>query len=934
VTGAPLHLLYIVYGLAFFWLGANLWAQLPMLSDPRLARCLRWLALFGLLHGVHELLDLELLHEQAARIFLPAHGKSPTEAISLWERLPAARATVPAGAESRPQAAPTEWGRYLFSRKLPLILLLTVTANGLSYLALLRFGLGGLVSDKGRWAQSLTLTVLLVWLVLLGMDWRSPIPLSHSEVAECYLLGLPAILLAVLRLSACHGFQCVEPRVSRQLRQAGWWLGAYGILDLFGPPAAFFPASYINDQAFMDATGLPVELFRTLCALALSRLLSQALGVNERLIREKNHAFLDSILRSSVKLAIAATDTHFVVRFQNLEAQRLSRRTPAEVLGRTVMEIHAEEGVAPERFERAIAIVLAEGEYSYEVDRSVQGQRQVVATRVSAIRYANGALAGFLLVGQDITTRRLAEEELQQIREHLDRLVQERTTELEEANRLLRERAILLHRYETIIAASTDHISFVDTQYRYQAVNETYLVCHGRARTDIVGHTVADLFGQEVFAAIRPHLDRCLAGEEVNYQAWFSFPGQRQRWMDVSYSPCRAEDGRITGLVVIGRDATHRRQAEEALAEIAKFPEQNPHPVFRVDRQGQVLYANPQARRLLSQGKGGTVSPIVDAPWRTIIARALETGRMEIMETRLGEHVISLSVAPFPESGYVNLYGMDISALKQLLGLVEERQAEVERLNRDLAAQVREEVEKNRRKDFVLMHQSRLAAMGEMIGNIAHQWRQPLNTLSILITNVEDALLLGPLDPQELADQFIKGRDIITRMSSTIDDFRRFFKPDKQLERFLPARAIRNALALVEASLAQAQVTLHFQEPTEPMETLGYANEYAQVILIMLVNAKEAIREWGIKDGRVDISLREEGSELVVRIQDNGGGIPEEVLARIFEPYFTTKGAQGTGIGLYMAKLIIEDHMSGQVLARNCEAGAEIEIRTPRDTGK
>jgi len=240
---------------------------------------------------------------------------------------------------------------------------------------------------------------------------------------------------------------------------------------------------------------------------------------------------------------------------------------------------------------------------------------------------------------------------------------------------------------------------------------------------------------------------------------------------------------------------------------------------------------------------------------------------------------------------------------------------------------VHDETAKSREKDLLLIQQSRLAAMGEMIGNIAHQWRQPLNSIGLLFANIKDAYDFDDLSEEYLEECTQNGMRLTQQMSTTIDDFRNFFRPDREAAPFSLLNAVHNALELVEASFKNHEIAIELKASGDA-EVQGFANEYAQVLLNLLGNARDAIIEHHVKPGRVGIEVRRDGENGYVVVRDNGGGIAEEVLGKIFDPYFTTR-EKGTGIGLYMSKMIIESNMNGHIEVRNIEGGAEFTIITP-----
>jgi signal transduction histidine kinase len=261
--------------------------------------------------------------------------------------------------------------------------------------------------------------------------------------------------------------------------------------------------------------------------------------------------------------------------------------------------------------------------------------------------------------------------------------------------------------------------------------------------------------------------------------------------------------------------------------------------------------------------------------------------------------------------------------------ITERRKTEesLQRLNENLQQRVIEETAKNREKDHLLIQQSRLAAMGEMIGNIAHQWRQPINALSLLLVNISEAYNFGELDKEELDRQVKIGTRLIQQMSTTIDDFRNFFRPGKEKAPFSLTASLEGIVEILGASLTNASIALERDIPRD-ITVNGYANEYAQALLNVINNAKEAILAKKPAAGCIRVEVREENGMAVVRIGDNGGGIPEDVLPKIFDPYFTTK-TKGTGIGLYMSQAIIETNMGGRIEVRNSGSGAEFTVAVP-----
>ncbi len=232
-----------------------------------------------------------------------------------------------------------------------------------------------------------------------------------------------------------------------------------------------------------------------------------------------------------------------------------------------------------------------------------------------------------------------------------------------------------------------------------------------------------------------------------------------------------------------------------------------------------------------------------------------------------------------------------------------------------------------REKDRLLLQQSRMAAMGEMISNIAHQWRQPLNSVGMIVQDLLLEYETGKFDRGYLEDSVAKAMESIFHMSQTIDDFRDFFKPDKKMVSFKVRQIVVKTLSLVQENFKSLGIKVEVNARDDASIT-GYPNEYSQVILNILLNARDAFEERKKDKPRVvTITQFKENDRAVVTIADNAGGVPEEIMDKIFEPYFTTKGPdKGTGVGLYMSNTIIRRSMHGYLTVRNIEGGAEFRI--------
>lgn len=245
----------------------------------------------------------------------------------------------------------------------------------------------------------------------------------------------------------------------------------------------------------------------------------------------------------------------------------------------------------------------------------------------------------------------------------------------------------------------------------------------------------------------------------------------------------------------------------------------------------------------------------------------------------------------------------------------------------ELKEKVKLQLEKNLEKDRLLVQQNKLASMGEMLGNIAHQWRQPLNNINLLIYYIRDSY--GKISQNELSEIIKDAKLQIDYMSQTIDDFRNFYKPSKERKLFDIKESILQCLKIVHASIEKNKIKLNILG--EPLSINGFENEFEQVIVNILNNAIDAkiVKSQTIRfDAKIEINIFQEDKNIVISIFNNCGNIDEKIIERIFEPYFTTKFEdQGTGIGLYMTKVIIEKNMKGKIEAKNLNDGVEFIIK-------
>ncbi|OUR73896.1 histidine kinase [Arcobacter sp. 31_11_sub10_T18] len=264
--------------------------------------------------------------------------------------------------------------------------------------------------------------------------------------------------------------------------------------------------------------------------------------------------------------------------------------------------------------------------------------------------------------------------------------------------------------------------------------------------------------------------------------------------------------------------------------------------------------------------------------------------------------------------------------VKKYMSKVQNKEKKLQNLNETLSSKVAVGIEEGKKKDRAMLQQSKLARMGSMISMIAHQWRQPLSELSGVLMELEMSTISKKVNNKQILDSISRSNHTINFMSNTIDDFRNFYRPDKKKEYFNISDACQNAFNIINATLNNLGIDL-ILDIQEDKKIKGYPTEYAQVILNIISNAKDILIERKIDEPKIYVSIDKNEYSSIVIIRDNAKGIDEKSLDLIFDPYYSTKdSAKGTGLGLYISKLIIEKNMTGELSVENDDEGAVFKI--------
>jgi PAS domain S-box-containing protein len=503
---------------------------------------------------------------------------------------------------------------------------------------------------------------------------------------------------------------------------------------------------------------------------------------------------------------------------------------------------------------------------------------------------------------------------------------------------------------DSVLNNIPDLIAYKDAHGKYLGVNKAFTDFVGISEDLIHNRLDADIFNKEKAAYFSKNEDKAVLKKQGSrYRGFLNNAKFEKLYFETIKSPFSIGSEKVAGTIAVSRDLTENLNHINALKYSEEryrgLVESQNDLVIRISKDNTITYINDA---YCSKFKIERTEVIGQVPMAFHLNRkqledffALNTkehtNRMQTVEVvylKDGEAWISWDFYGVTNADgeviEIQGVGRDITEIKKTEEKLHEANQELQLLHDNLEKQVKEVVNDIRDKDHMLIKQSRQAAMGEMIGNIAHQWRQPINSLGLIVQNMKTAFENDKLTGDYIKEKVNKVMDLIRYMSETIDDFKDFFKPQYAQSTFILGEVIDKTVKFIESNFEHNNIPIYLEGKSD-LVLSGFPNELSQVMLNILVNAKDNFIEKQKSNPQIRILTKTGKSAVTISIRDNGGGIEEEVLEKIFEPYFTTKDqGKGTGLGLYMAKTIIEKNLNGTLVASNSDEGACFDITLDR----
>lgn len=580
------------------------------------------------------------------------------------------------------------------------------------------------------------------------------------------------------------------------------------------------------------------------------------------------------------------------------------------IIGKKWADHFVPEGVK-EEIEKLIAKALTEkGEFFFTHENPVltsSGEKRDILWYNKSWIGEDGKLKGYLCTGQDITEKKIFEESISLTRNAIEN--------------------------------ATDGIVCIDEKGKIKFINRAASYILGHPQELLIDKKFPSFLLLKNYHNIENFVLLLKRIEKITYEVKI-FNEKK----GVLFYKVRANIFEYKNAIYLFfhiQDITIEAQTRIELKKLSMVAEQSPVATMITDNVGNIEYVNPAFLDIT----GYTLKEVIGKKpsilksgfqnegdykvlWKTILSGNIWRGVLQNKKKNGELYWVKANIFPiFDDKGQiVNFVAEEEDITEERIAKIslEKTLKELENLNKELDRKVKEEVNKNLEKEKLLIQQSRFAAMGEMLGNIAHQWRQPLNAVGILVQNLYFNYKNGRLNKEYFDRTVSRTMELLKHMSNTIDDFRNFFKPDREMRDFSLVEITEKTLLFMKDSFDNKGIKYSFTFEKDYI-IKGYPNQFSQVLINLLNNSLEALVERNVENPFVNLSIKENNGILYIKVEDNAGGIPDDIIEKIFEPYFTTK-EKGTGIGLYMSKVIIENNFKGKIYVKNTKKGAEFTI--------
>jgi len=461
---------------------------------------------------------------------------------------------------------------------------------------------------------------------------------------------------------------------------------------------------------------------------------------------------------------------------------------------------------------------------------------------------------------------------------------------------------------------------------RWIDANEYLCSLLGYTKEELKNLYVSNITHVEDFANDKNMIKELISGKRENYHTEKRYIAKDGStiWVNVAVVLLKNELGKPLYFLKIIRDITEVKllflQLENEKNKLKNIIEFIPTPILLYDENGKVLIAN----KILKESIGYTKDEILDTDFlvenickqsdksslREFFAKPFKTKKVEQKKfdiyDRLGKKRVGIFSSILLKNSYENDKKIVISAMVDITELQD--------------------------KEEIMIAQSRQAAMGEMLAMIAHQWRQPLSIISMVSNNMHAQLdLKGKIDTKFIKEHIKTLDEQTAYLSNTIDDFRNFFKPDTAKETTSFNSIFDKILTLLQKSLQNNDIELKLPKNGD-LEIFTYQNQLTQVIINIINNSKDAIKELGVKRGLITVKINENKKNITLKICDNGGGIDPSIKDKLGLPYVSTKSKNGTGLGIYMSTVIVSRHLGGRLYWDSDEKKTCFFIELPKVT--